>query len=260
MIRPWVQTAGLVLLAATALVTVPTMAQKPVVAAVKPGVLEPEALAVLDRMGAHLRTLERFRLVSTATTEDVYANGQKLQFLQRTTYTKGGAQQLQVKIETDRQARDVFYNGKTFTIAAPRAGKYLELPATGTVAEVLSRAYTDWGVEFPVQDLFRWGDKTATAARPDEGFKVGAARIGENMTDHYAFRQPGVDWQIWVDQGDKPLPRKMVITNTDDAAQPEYVAYFTWDTAPTIAPGSFDFTPAATDTKIDLKQLAAAAK
>jgi hypothetical protein len=236
------------------------LAQAPAAVDVKPGVLEPEAVAALDRMGAHLRSFPTFRLVSTATTEQVYDNGQKLQFLQRTTYTRGGLDKLHVKIETDSQNRDVFYNGKTFTIVAPRAGKYLQLPATGGVGEVLTRAYEDWGIEFPVQDLFRWGDPSATAERPKEGFKVGTARIGDAVTDHYAFRQTGVDWQIWIDQGDKPLPRKMVITNLEDAAQPQYVAYFGWETSPKIAADTFDFTPAKTDARIDLSQFAAAAK
>jgi hypothetical protein len=238
----------------------PVLAQMPVAADTKAGVLEPEAVAALDRMGGYLRSIAPFRLVSTASTEEVFGNGQKLQFLQRTTYTMGARDKLHVKIETDSQKREVFYNGSTFTVVAPRAGKYLQFPATGGVGEVLTRAYEEWGVDFPVQDLFRWGDASATAERPKEGFKVGSAQIGDAMTDHYAFRQTGVDWQIWIDQGDKPLPRKMVITNLEDAAQPQYVAYFTWDTAPTIAANAFDFTPAKTDTRIDLKQFAAAAK
>ena len=227
--------------------------------AAKAPVLEAGATEALDRMGVHLRTLKSFQLVSTASSEEVYPNGQKLQFLQRTTYTIGGPSLMQVKVETDAQKRDVFYNGTTFTIAAPRAGKYIQIPATGTNGQILTKAYEKWGIDFPVQDLFRWGDASATAERPREGFKVGTAMIGEHMTDHYAFRQTGVDWQIWIDQGDKPLPRKMVITNTDDAAQPEYVSYFTWDLNPTIAPGMFEFKPASTDTRIDLKQFAAAA-
>lgn len=227
-------------------------------AAVKPGVLDAEATAALTRMGAHLRSLKTFALVSTASTEQVYANGQKLQSMQRTTYTIGGPSQMHVRIETDAQKRDVFYNGSTLTVSAPRAGKYLQIPATGTNGALLTRAYDDYGLDFPVQDLFRWGDASATAAPPREGFKVGTAMIGEHMTDHYAFRQAGADWQIWIDQGDKPLPRKMVIVNTDDAAMPGYIAYFTWDTAPAIAAGQFDFKPASTDTRIDLKQFAAA--
>jgi hypothetical protein len=255
--------ALLALAIAAALPSIPAAAQaSPATATVNlaPGTLDADAMAALDAMGAHLRSLGSFRLVSTATSEEVYANGQKLQFLQRTTYTMGGPTSLHVKIETDSQNRDVFYNGKTFTIVAPRAGKYLQLPASGTVGQVLTRAYEDWGVDFPVQDLFRWGDPSATAERPKEGFKVGSARIGDAMTDHYAFRQTGVDWQIWIDQGDKPLPRKMVITNLEDPAQPQYVAYFSWDLAPVIAADAFDFAPAKTDTRIDLSQFAAAKK
>jgi hypothetical protein len=252
------------LLLATALPMAPALAQtaSPTTATTNmaAGTLDADASAALDRMGAHLRSLSSFQLTVNASTEEVYANGQKLQFLQRTTYTMGGPAALRVKIETDSQSREVFYNGKTFTIVAPRVGKYIQLPATGTVSEILTRAYEDWGVDFPVQDLFRWGGASATAERPKEGFKVGSAKIGDAMTDHYAFRQTGVDWQIWIDQGDKPLPRKMVITNLEDAAQPQYVAYFTWDVTPKIAPGTFDFKPAATDKRIDLSDFAAAKK
>lgn len=250
---------------ATTMAATPVLAQKSkrattAAAATRAGALDADSTAALDRMGAYLRSIKSFQLVSTASTEDVYANGQKLQFLQRTTYTIGGPSLMHVKIETDEQKREVFYNGTTFTILAPRVSKYIQLPATGTNGQMLTKAYENWGVDFPVQDLFRWGDASATAERPKEGFKVGTAMIGEHMTDHYAFRQTGVDWQIWIDQGDKPLPRKMVIVNTDDAAMPEYVAYFTWDMAPTIASGQFEFKPANTDTRIDLKQFAAATK
>jgi hypothetical protein len=257
-------TRAALLLLATALPLAPAMAQPAAAITattnMAAGTLDADASAALDRMGAHLRSLSSFQLTSNASTEEVYANGQKLQFLQRTTYTMGGPSSMRVKIETDSQSREVFYNGKTFTIVAPRVGKYIQLPASGTVSDILTRAYEDWGVDFPVQDLFRWGGPSATAERPKEGFKVGSAKIGDAMTDHYAFRQTGVDWQIWIDQGDKPLPRKMVITNLEDAAQPQYVAYFSWDVAPNIAPGTFDFKPAATDKRIDLSDFAAAKK
>lgn len=251
------------LLLATALPLAPVMAQTAGEAAttnMAAGTLDADASAALDRMGAHLRSLGSFRLISNASTEDVFDNGQKLMTQQRTTYTMGGRDKLHVKVETDTQSRDVFYDGKTFTLVAPRAGKYLQIPFSGTVSQMLTRADEDWGIDFPVQDLFRWGDPTATAERPKEGFKVGSTRIGDVMTDHYAFRQSGVDWQIWIDQGDKPLPRKMVITNLEDPAQPQYVAHFTWDTAPGIAANAFDFTPAKADTRIDIKQFAAPAK
>ena len=240
------QTAG----AASPIAATPAMAA---------GVLEPEAAAALDRMGAHLRSLKAFDVVSTGTTESVYANGQKLQFLQRTHYTVRFPNQMTVEIKTDRQNRRVYFDGKALTIVAPNAKLYTTLPFTGTVGEVLTKAYDDWGVDFPLQDLFRWGESTSTAEKPSEGLKIGAARIGEHQTTHYAFRQTGVDFQIWIDEGDKPLPRKLVITNTESPAQPQYVAYFQWDVAPKIAANAFAFVPPKDFKRIDIGAGAAAA-
>ena len=225
----------------------------------RPAVLDPEAAAALDRMGAFLRTLRTFEVTSNNTTETVYANGQKLQFLQRTTYTIGGPEKMVVDIRTDRQHRRVYYDGRVLTFSAPNAKVYTQFGVTGGIAEVLGRAYEDWGIEFPLQDLFRWGDPSSNAVIPSDGTKVGAAQIGEYKTDHFAFRQPGVDFQIWIEQGDKPLPRKLVITNTEDDAQPQFVAYFIWDLEPKIAPGAFAFKPGKDDKRIDVSAGAAAA-
>ncbi len=249
--------ASLICIAAPALAQTASPAAP--AATTRPAILDADAAAALDRMGAHLRTLKNFEVVSTGTTETVYANGQKLQFLQRTTYTVAMPDQMLVEIRTDRQNRRVYYDGKLLTIFAPNAKLYTQFGVTGSISEVLATAYEDWGVEFPLQDLFRWGSPSSTAVIPSEGFKVGPAQIGEHKTDHFAFRQPGVDFQIWIDLGDKPLPRKLVIANTEDAAQPQYIAYFNWNLAPKIMPGTFAFKPSKDDKRIDMSAGAAAA-
>ena len=47
------------------------------------------------------------------------------------------------------------------------------------------------------------------------GFVVGPSVVGGVKSTHLAFRGAEVDWQIWIENGDKPLPRKYVITTTD---------------------------------------------
>ena len=56
--------------------------------------------------------------------------------------------------------------------------------------------------------------------RPDEAMLQAAeyaVDLGPDLTqgvvcDHFAFRQPDVDWQIWIEQGEQAFPRKLVIT------------------------------------------------
>ena len=54
-----------------------------------------------------------------------------------------------------------------------------------------------------------------------------AKHIGRGVIDgveceHLAFRNFDTDWQLWVEVGDKPIPRKMVITSKTMNNAPQY--------------------------------------
>ncbi|WP_199555366.1 DUF2092 domain-containing protein [Sandaracinobacteroides hominis] len=245
-----VATAALLLLALPAAAqTAPAAPAAP--AAAPADVLDPDAADALNRMGAALRALNTFEVRSDATVETVYEGNHKLQSLSRTTYTVQRPDKMVVDIKGDTTHRRFYYDGKTMTVVGMKIGKYVKFPVSGTIAEVLGRAYDEFGIDFPLQDLFRWGDPSSTVVPPVAGFRVGDAMIGDTKLSQYFFRQPGVDFQVWLEDGTQALPRKMVITNTDEPAQPQYVAYFTWNQAPTISADTFTFTPRAGDQLVD---------
>jgi len=238
--------------------TPPSKATKATVAK-STATLDPDASAALNRMGAYLRTLNTFEVTSDSTMEEVLGSGQKLQFINRVRYVVGGPDKLYSEIRSDRRDMRLFYDGKALTVENRANGFYAVAPISGTIGELLRKADEQYGIDFPLQDLFRWGSMTASAATPKEGFKVGPERIGKYTTDHYAYRQDGVDFQIWIEQGDKPLPRKMVVTTLTDPAQPQYVAYFTWKTDSKVEPKLFTFAPGKDSAKISFATPAAAA-
>jgi hypothetical protein len=218
--------------------------------------LEPEAAAALNRMGAHLRTLRQFEVRSDATIDVVIAANQKLQQGMRTTYLVDAPSRMRVDVETDRQQRRILYDGKALTFTAPVARRYLSLPVTGSIAEVLTQASERFGVEFPLQDLFRWGDASQAVLQPVSGFKVGDVRLGDEMVEHFAYRQDGgVDFQLWLAKGE-PLPRKLVITNAAASAQPQVTATFSWNLKPQVDAGDFTFVPAEGWQKVDIAAVA----
>ena len=59
-----------------------------------------------------------------------------------------------------------------------------------------------------------------------------------------AFRQDVLDWQIWIQEDGRPLPRKLVITTIDMEGAPQFGVVMTnWNLDPKFAKGFFDFTP-----------------
>ena len=81
---------------------------------------------------------------------------------------------------------------------------------------------------------------------------LGPSAVDGTSCEHYAFRQDDVDYQIWIQKGEFPLPRKVVITTTTDAARPQYSATYTWNLAPSFNDAAFTFVAPADAKKIVL--------
>ena len=100
-------------------------------------------------------------------------------------------------------------------------------------------------MEVPLSDLFVWGTPAAPLDKIESAMNAGQDFIGDDLCDHYAFRQGIVDWQIWITAGAKPLPRKIVVTSRADDARPQSVSLLSWNLKPTFTDAVFRFTPPA---------------
>jgi hypothetical protein len=76
------------------------------------------------------------------------------------------------------------------------------------------------------------------------GFVVGKGVVDGVRCDHLAFRAPHVDWQLWIEEGDRPLVRKLVITTRDKLNAPQFtVVTKNWNLEPEFSAATFSFTP-----------------
>lgn len=207
--------------------------------------VDPAALKALEVMGAYLRTLTAFEMKADILADEVTADGRKLQIGSTVTYKARRPSQLTIDTVSDRKLRKLYYDGKQLTLYAPRVGYYAQAPAPPTIRETLDVLYEKYGVEVPLEDLFRWGEPGDSRDALTQGFYVGPARIGGVETDQYAYSTGDVDWQVWITRGDKPVPRKIVITSLFDDAQPQFSATMDWNTAPSLKAADFTFTPPA---------------
>ncbi len=221
------------------------------------GDIDPVALSALEKMTLYLGTLKDFEVRTRTTVDETIPNGQKIQLDGGATYKVQRPNAFFIETRSDRRLRQFYYNGKTFTIFSPRVGFYAEVPAPGTISEVLQKLEDNYDISVPLNDLFHWGAKPTDVQAIKSGMRVGYAKIGDADCDQYAFRQDGVDWQIWIERGDKPLPRKLVITTLEEATQPQYVAYLDWDLAPRHDATAFNFTPPKDASKIEIVRVAA---
>lgn len=210
------------------------------------------AMQALKEMGSHLQTLRRFRVSNELTAERVLADGQKLQHAATASLDVERPNKLHVVMVNPNSERELFYDGRSVTLYNPPQKYYSSVKFDGTIGALVTQLQAKYGVELPLADLFIWGTDAAPLDKIESAMNAGQDFVGNDLCDHYAFRQGNIDWQLWITTGAKPLPRKIVITNRSDEARPQSVSVIRWDLKPGLTDAAFRFTQPKDASKIEI--------
>jgi hypothetical protein len=217
--------------------------------------VSPESIKALQDMGAYLQTLTRFRATAEVTGERVLADGQKLQHTASATVDVARPNRLRVRMSSPRSERELVFDGRTVTLHTPALKYYSTVELVDTVGGLVGKLQERFGVDVPLSDLLVWGTPAAPLDGIQSGMNAGQDFVGQDLCDHYAFRQGDVDWQIWIMTGSRPLPRKIVITDRKDEARPQSVTLIGWNTKPAFDAATFAFVPPKGATKVEMVPL-----
>jgi len=221
--------------------------------------IDPDAIARLNTMGAYLRSLKAFQVESVIAMDDVLDNGQEVKYDSRVDLLARMPDRLRVEVTSADRHRLYFYDGKSFTIWAALVNFYATVPAPPTIGKLAKVLYDKYDIELPLEDLFYWGTPDSKVDEIKSGTDVGPSEIEGVTCEHYAFHQEGLDWQVWIQQGDYPLPRKLVLTTLTDDARPQYSSILTWNLAPSFNEAAFNFDPPKDAQKIIIAEQSATA-
>lgn len=215
--------------------------------------VDPDSVAALKQMSAYLRSLDTIQITSEGSLDAVDGDGQRIQMDGVTTYKIRRPNGFVIDFASDQKNRRFLYDGKNFTVFAPTLGYYATVDAPSTIRATLDKVYDQLGIKLPLEDLFLWADPSVDrAASLTSGYYVGSATLEGISTKHYAFRQENLDWEIWIQQGEQPLPRKVVIVDRTDPAMPTFIARLQWKVNPPLTDSDFAFVPDKDDLQVEI--------
>ena len=205
--------------------------------------VEPAAVQALTHMGSYLRSLTQFEVEARSQTDQVLENGQSVEFRHHTRLLAKQPDKLMVTVDTQGKRRSLYYDGQTFTVYQSPGAYYASTPAPTTITQLIDQVHERYGIELPLADLFRWDANTARQVGLQSALLIGSDTLDGQRCDHYALRQADIDWQVWLRQGEQPLPCRLVISRRDIPEQPRHSVDFTWQLNPAIEASRFEFVP-----------------
>jgi hypothetical protein len=214
--------------------------------------IDPAAARLLKASTDFVAGQKQLTVETRSSLEVVLVSGQKIQFHNTARMAVQRPNRFVAERTGDLVDQVFYYDGKSLTLHNPADKVYATVAAPGTIEQTLDFARTALDIIAPAGDLIYANAYDILMTDVTEGFVVGKSVIEGVRCDHLAFRAPHVDWQIWIQEGAEPLPRRLVITTRDVANAPQFSVTATkWNLRPRFTDATFTFAAPAGTRQVD---------
>jgi len=218
-------------------------------AAAKASIPDPKEL--LRQSCEFLKKQPQFSFKAEITNDQVYYGGKKLQFGQEVAVAIRRPDKLRVDGNGDLESKLLIFDGKTLTLYDQDKNHYASIDVTGDIDAALDQAYKDYGLRVGLAELGSAKLCERAGKNLVHSLYVGLHQVRGVPCHHLAFDRKEVHYQLWIEAGDKPVLRKMVVTKKKLPGSPQWTAYLSdWNFSPAFADNLFAFVPPAGAQKI----------
>ena len=206
--------------------------------------IDAEADRILRAMGDYLHSANEFSFRADTTREETLSTGEKVQYGARSDLFVRRPDRLLVDTVGDERRRQVFYDGRTITLFDLQKNFYAVTEVPNELDDAIDLVFEKFGFSVPLADFVYADPHGVLAEAADYGTVIGVHGCGEQRCHHLLFTQETIDWQIWIETGPRPVPRRLVITYKQEPGSPQYQARLSrWNFQPRLSEHAFTFHP-----------------
>jgi hypothetical protein len=218
--------------------------------------IDPQAEPILKRMCTTLDGAKAFSFRVESTMDERVETGQLAQFRRASDIVVVRPDRMYVQTDSDHGNWTAWYAGKSLTILDRKTNAYAAEAVPRRIDEMLDYMADEYDLVMPMADLLVGKTYDSLLEDVESGSYVGLHDVGGTPCHHLLCRQENIDWQIWIDAGEQALPRKMLITYTQEPDQPQYIATLSgWDLKPATSAETFTFTAPAGAKSVTMAEL-----
>jgi len=187
--------------------------------------VDPRADEILKKMSDLLAGAKRLALEAEESFDEVSEQAPRVQLTNVRRFALERPGRCAADATGDTLNRAVWFDGRTLSVLDKEHNLYMSVEmAADTVDAVLDKVAEDYDIVVPLSDLLYSDPYAILKEGVLYGEYLGLHQAAGVLCHHLAFAQDEIDWQIWIEAGDQPLPRKLVITYVKEPGEPQYEA------------------------------------
>jgi hypothetical protein len=203
-----------------------------------------DSAALLKAMADYTAAQKSITATFDSDIEVITPELQKIQFTSSGQLKMARPDKLRIKRTGGYADVDLVYDGKTVSLYGNNAKAYVQTDAPGTIDQLVDAIQAKTGGAMPGTDLLLSNSYDVLTSDVIDGHHVGQGVVDGVECEHLAFRGHDTDWQIWIQTGAQPIPRKYVITSKTLAGAPQHTLRIKdWNTDAITDAAAFTFKP-----------------
>lgn len=216
-----------------------------------------DALKILKGMSDYLANQKTISLSFDSDIEVITPEIQKIQFASSGQVLLSRPDKLRATRTGGYADVEFVFDGKTASVLGKNINGFVQIDAPGSLDQLVEQLRNKYSVALPGADLLVSNPFEVLSADVLRGVHVGRGVVDGFECEHLAFRNDDTDWQLWVQVGDAPIPRKYVITSKTEAGAPQYTLVIRdWKTDAQPSADAFAFKAPEGAKKLDAGALA----
>ena len=219
-------------------------------------VVPTDVRGLLEQMSDYLAAYEEFSFDAEVTMDDVTIGIHRIQTTDKIEAVVRRPNKLWITEYGDFMNKRFWYDGKTVSILSLVDLFYATAKVPNTIDGALDTMADKYGATTPVVDFLVSNPYESLMERAKDGVYAGLHEVDGVYCHHLSFIQDDLDWQIWIEDGKRFVPRKFSVTYKNDAGSPRVVTVFkSWDFSAKHSDSLFEFKPPDNARKIEFLPL-----
>lgn len=186
--------------------------------------IDPKAAGVLQDMSYYMGSQYEYTFKAEMMFDDVLESKQKIQYnAEETVYLKK-PDKFYVGYVTDLGGYKLWYDAGQATLLQVPLNDFSLATLPGTVDQALNKLKEEYQFTPALSEFLFIDTYKVMTADVISGAYFGISKVMGTNCHHLVFVEKDIDWQIWIEAGKRPIPRKLVITYKNVAESPQFIA------------------------------------
>jgi hypothetical protein len=215
-------------------------------------IIQQYALDRLKQMSDKLTSAREFTYHSNSSIELQAVTGQFITFFTDAEVGLQRPNKLRINVSGDVPNFQLYFDGSKVLAFDPQKKLHAVSSPLTTIDEMLNFVMTKVPMNFPAADFLYSNPYAVMTKNLTHAIVVGDSMVNGVPCEHFAYMEPAINWEIWIEKGKNALPLRLAMTYKQVPNFPRFLVEFVdWNLNPNLKADAFVFKIPANSKQIE---------